>query len=157
MRNLLIISTTALALVSGPVMAHHTDIHVRASANQEITKRKPELKGQKGDRGPQGPRGMPGATFLYAHVFANGTVDASRSFGISQSNVAVNHQGSPAGSYCFTGIGASGAQVTVDWRQAPSNETAQVDFGPTDGCEFYVSILKVNGNWTPGGFYIIVY
>ncbi|HKG43371.1 MAG TPA: hypothetical protein VKB10_03900 [Gaiellaceae bacterium] len=92
------------------------------------------LKGSRGLRGLQGARGLTGATgaqgvpgtagaagtaVAYAHVLANGTVDAANSKNIANANIA--HPA--AGIYCFSGLSFTIHSVV----------TTPDAYGPTDG------------------------
>jgi hypothetical protein len=89
-------------------------------------------------------------TQRYVHVFFDGTVDASRSLGVTQANV-----GSSGGFYCFTGLGlVRGGQVSVDFNGALSNATAQFGVSSTAGCESLVVTFDPAGNPAPTGFFL---
>lgn len=146
---------TALALASNLAgAAHITKKVVRKIANQEITKRAPELRGPPGPVGPVGPVGPagPAAVQVYARILENGKVVPSRSVGITQDNVILNGT-----DYCFTGLPPiNGAQVTIDYFETSSNETAAFGHQPVPGCEGLVKIFNA-GIETTGGFFIILY
>ncbi|MGH9961611.1 MAG: hypothetical protein ACREBC_31545, partial [Pyrinomonadaceae bacterium] len=145
---------TALALASSPAAAALSKKIVRKIANQEITKRAPSLRGPTGPVGPVGPVGPAGqaAVQIYARILANGTVVPSRSVGITDDNVSLNGT-----DYCFTGLPpVNGAQVTIDFFQTSSNETAAFGQQSVPGCEGLVKIFDA-GSETVGGFFIILY
>ena len=172
----------ALALASGSAMAELSKKTVRKIANQEITKRAPELRGATGPRGrrgrtgargplgqigAQGPQGLAGATGpagpaavqRYVHVFSDGTVDAARSVGVTQANVVLDSPVVAAPfSFCFTGLPlVKGGQVSVDYNDAPVNGTAQFGFANDVGCESFVVVFDNAGNAVSGGFFLSLY
>ncbi|MCA1604480.1 MAG: hypothetical protein LC775_03140 [Acidobacteria bacterium] len=154
----------ALAFASGSAMAELSKKTVRKIANQEIAKRTPALIGATGPRGPQGPTGAagpagPAAVQRYVHVFADGTVDASRSVGVTQANLVLDSPVVPVPfSTCFTGLPlVKGGQVSVDFFEVPSNETAQFGVSSTAGCESFVVVFNADGNAIRGGFFLSLY
>jgi hypothetical protein len=58
------------------------------------------LKGDKGDAGARGAPGPRGTALAYAHVLADGTLDATRSSGVT---AAARMSGQPDGTYCLYG------------------------------------------------------
>jgi hypothetical protein len=129
-----------LTVDAGPITARV----VKKIANQQITRRIPELSGQTGAQGPQGPQGPQGQTgaqgpqgsagssSTFARLFDDGTLDASASNGVSQANTS--HP--DTGLYCFGGIPGvvRGAIVTIDFLEASSDEAAQSGLGAFGPC-----------------------
>jgi hypothetical protein len=83
------------------------------------------LQGAKGPTGANGAQGVPGTpgaagtAVAYAHVLADGTVDAANSKNIADANIA--HPA--AGIYCFSGLSFTVHAVV----------TSPDAYGPTDG------------------------
>jgi len=128
-------------------MAVHADLTrtertvVKRIANVEISKRGPGPTGAQGATGPRGPQGTPGQQylpFLYAHILANGQIDPNRSLGVYPDDIFTD-----SNAVCFMIPGASGAQVTVDWREAGEGAprlTPALDFGPSSCPGYFLSI-----------------
>ncbi len=73
----------------------------------------------KGDKGDKGATGAAGTAVAYAHVNADGTVDAANSKNVANANIA-----HPAvGVYCFSGLSFTVHSVI----------TTPDAYGPTDG------------------------
>ena len=79
----------------------------------------PGTPGAKGDKGDTGSPGAPGTAVAYAHVLANGTVDAANSKNVATANIA--HPA--AGIYCFSGLSFTVHSVV----------TSPDAYGPVDG------------------------
>src|SRR4051812_46272947 len=130
--------------------------------------------GAKGETGPPGPKGAdgtngapgapgatgPGAPIAYAHVLADGTVDATRSSRVSTANV---HKANNF--YCFYGLDLTpkNAVATVDWSGSGTNtairETLQ---GDSTGCAVGTGLgdeqaAVMIGTGQDAGFYIVFY
>jgi hypothetical protein len=75
--------------------------------------------GAKGDKGDKGDTGAAGTAVAYAHVLADGTVDAANSKNIASANIA--H--AATGVYCFSGLSFTVHSVV----------TTPDAYGPTDG------------------------
>jgi len=136
------------------IAAPLTKKSIKKIANQTISKRAAAFKGPMGpvgDLGPIGPAG-PAAVQSYARILADGMVVPSRSVGIVQANVSLTPDG-----YCFNGLPPiNGAQVTVDYFETISSETAAFGVPPDGSCQGLVKIFD-NGTPTTGGFLIILY
>ena len=141
-RIILVVTTIAFSL-SGNVQAELSRAQVKRIANQAITARKAELKGDQGPqgelglqgpegvqgpqgppgtpggapgpRGPQGPKGAPGELpFIFARIFEDSRVDLSRSRGIDALDVLPIQEPDGERGYCIAVPWAVGAQVTID-------------------------------------------
>jgi hypothetical protein len=69
-------------------------------------------QGAQGPKGPTGPRGLPGpsgSAVAYAHVNADGTLDAANSKNVASGNIA--HPST--GVYCFSGLSFTPHAVAV--------------------------------------------
>lgn len=157
-RKALVVVTLATLPIAS--MAELSKPAVRRIANQEITKRAPGLIGAVGPRGPagiQGPAGRDGAGFLYVYVRANGAVDASRSFGISQANVVRVTNGG----YFICGISQPrGAQITVSGFESagPGNTPAVGIWDNDPDCQVIVGMWNIyDGAFVDGGFFLTLY
>ena len=76
-------------------------------------------KGTTGAQGVQGVQGAAGTAVAYAHVLANGTVDAANSKNVAAANVTR----ATTGIYCFSGLSFTVHSVVV----SPDS------YGPNDG------------------------
>jgi hypothetical protein len=112
--------------------------------------------GPAGTAGPAGPAGMDGFPFLFAHINAiQGTVDGSRSLGITQENLVVEKrllegaespdpEGNPVvvKTFCFTGLPPiMGGQATMDGSGGYAAVVSpKLELDTPDGCPVRVSI-----------------
>lgn len=171
--NTRIVAVVLACLTSTSAMAASvTSKVVKKIANQEITKRAPELRGQTGPQGAQGPRGLegvqgpPGPAFpiRYALVSSGGGVDATKSVGIAQDDVV---RIAP-GTYCLIldDVVIRGGQVTVDYHSAQQNPAygpgatahfAQARFAGDGPCPTLVVTYRFDGYRMDMGFYVILY
>ena len=126
---------------------------VKAIADKVVTEREPKLAVKSAKSANP---------VLFAHVLADGTVDAPQSKGAPQANVT---PGSAAGYYCLDGLPFTprGGQVTVDW-----NSTGNIDalglYGIGDaptcpaGTQGFVDIRDPAGTGSiPSAFFVTLY
>jgi hypothetical protein len=127
----------------------------------------PGAQGPKGDpgapglAGPKGERGDPGSALAYAHVNADGTVDDSRSKGISSANVTKRS----TSSYCFHDLSftPNNAVATIDYGgSSTGREIAQVEIatsGDAVDCEpgetIEVATANPSTGFTPQPFWVV--
>jgi hypothetical protein len=118
-------------------------------------------KGDKGDPGTPGNPGAPGAAVAYAHVLADGSVDAANSKNVATANVTLDTS-TLASAFCFHGLTFTFHNVIADaaWDGlATSGSFAQATVGdPTGDCIGGAQALVVTQNgsgFTPTSFYII--
>ena len=95
----------------------------------------PGTAGAPGAPGSKGDAGEPGTARAYAYVDSGGSVDESRSKGVSDANV--NAVGN---TYCFSGLGFTPKNVMVTSLESPRD--AMVEMGV---CQFRVVLTAANG------------
>jgi len=117
--------------------------------------------GPKGDKGDAGTNGTPGAAIAYAHVLANGTVDAPNSKNVTNANVTLDTF-IVASAYCFHDLTFSFHNVVVvaGWDGLGSTGTfAQGAVGdPAGDCTSVgqaIVVTQTTTAFTPADFYII--
>lgn len=88
-----------------------------------------------GARGPQGPVGEAGTARAYALVNSDGSVDESRSKGVSDANVSAD-----SNTYCFSGLSFTPKNAMVTLLE--SYKDVMVEMG---ACQFRVVIGSANG------------
>lgn len=109
--------------------------------------------GPQGAAGPQGPAGTAGSALAYAHINADGTLDAAHSSGVTVANY--KHNG--AGVYCFSGLSFTPHNVvaTVDAASGGTSMSAvaHVALGAASTCPSgsQVAVLTANNN-VPGNY-----
>jgi hypothetical protein len=125
------------------------------------------VQGPKGDpgvpglAGPKGERGDPGSALAYAHVNADGTVDDSRSRGISSANVTKRI----TSSYCFHDLAFTpdNAVATIDYGgSSTGREIAQVEIATSGaavdcapGETIEVATANPSTGFTPQPFWVV--
>jgi hypothetical protein len=117
--------------------------------------------GAPGLAGLKGETGDPGSALAYAHVNANGTIDDSRSKGISSANLTKRS----ISSYCFHDLSftPSNAVATIDYgASSTGREIAQVEIatsGAAVDCEPGETIEVATANpatgFTPQPFWVV--
>jgi hypothetical protein len=125
----------------------------KRQANEQITQRAPDLAVASAESANP---------VAFAHVLADGSVDAANSRGIAQANVT---SGSPPGYYCFDGLSFTprGGNVTFDW-----NTTGSIDVIPAfglggnpscpSGTDFFVDIRVTDFSGSvPTAFFLTLY
>jgi hypothetical protein len=163
-----VISTLALLLVVGGGSAYAASrfekesIGTRALKKEAVTpaklsqKSKAALTGPKGATGATGPAGAPGApgsALAYAHVNANGTLDAARS-----KNIASTSQTAQPNYYCVLpsvpvqNVIASGAGGLVG-RVYDASFEDNITSCPAGAAS--VEIYKVGGGGIASDFFIV--
>jgi hypothetical protein len=103
-------------------------------------------KGDAGSPGTPGTPGTPGAAVAYAHVLANGTVDAANSKNVTSANVTLDN-GGIVPVFCFHDLSFSfhSAVAVVAWGGVGSvGQLAQVGLGdPAGDCISEVGVQLV--------------
>jgi len=103
-------------------------------------------KGDKGDKGDTGSAGVPGAAIAYAHINADGTVDAAHSKNVTSANVSLV-TGGLVPVFCFHGLPFTfqNAVAVVDWNGVgTSGNFAQVGLGdPAGDCLTQTDLVVV--------------
>ena len=129
-------------------------------ANKVVTKRAPSLSVLHAKTADSATTATTASgPVAYAKVLQNGTVDASKSKGVTSANVT---KPSGMGHYCFHGLTFpfKGAQVTTDFDQSTDFLVAQLSFDlancPT-GDQLDVETGKPGPTNVDTGFYIAFY
>jgi hypothetical protein len=117
--------------------------------------------GAKGDVGAPGTPGAPGSALAYAHVNADGTVDAANSKNVANANVSLDTSVLPS-AFCFHDLGFSFHSVVAmaAWGGlATSGGIAQAAVGdPAGDCSTAAEAVVVTQNGSgliPLGFYVV--
>jgi len=173
------VSTAVVALLVLSVVAAKADVFCQKKSGAvaiRTTCKKKETQvdlaafgaiGPKGDRGDPGTPGnpgtpgTPGAAVAYAHVLANGTVDAANSKNVASANVSLDTL-TLNSAFCFHGLTFTFNNVTAvaEWGGlATSGSFAQTAVGdPAGDCSSAAQAIVVTQNgsgFTPTSFYII--
>ena len=97
----------------------------------------------------------------FAHVLADGTLDAANSKGFTQANVTT---GSAPGYYCFDGLSFAprGGSVTIDWNGGSLDTIGLFGLGGETACpagtDFFVDTRMTNSSGsTPSAFFLTLY
>ena len=120
--------------------------------------------GPKGDPGTPGMPGSPGAAVAYAHVLANGSVDAANSKNVTSTNVTLDSSGIvPV--FCFHDLSFSFHNVvaTAAWTGVGTSDSlAQATLGdPTGDClaesNVQAVVVTQNGSSIVGEDFFVVF
>lgn len=95
----------------------------------------PGQNGAPGDKGDRGDPGEPGSARAYAFVNSDGSVDETRSKGVTDANVA-----GVGNTYCFTGLAFTPKTVVV--TPLESYRDSMIEMGV---CQFRVVLSAANG------------
>ena len=109
-------------------------------------------QGPAGPPGPAGPAGAAGGAKAWAHVRANGTVEPTRSQGITDSDLT---HAAGSGTYCIHVQGALGAVATLETEAGHVAVVAP----PTScaaGREIEVRTFGVSGGSSEKAFWVLV-
>jgi hypothetical protein len=118
----------------------------------------------KGEQGPAGAKGADGTALAYAYISADGTLNASRSKGITQANV-LHNVGSPGtGRYCISGLPFTPkhAVATLDAQSGTAlGPIVAVGFGDFNTCPIGTQIgvlttRAADNFFVEQGFYLLV-
>jgi hypothetical protein len=111
--------------------------------------------GPAGAAGPPGPIGPAGTAFAFAHVNADGTVDAANSKGVAAANV-VHTPGS--GVYCISGLSPTPTNAVASAGFSDAAIASVVALGAVAPCgaetQITVGMFDVNGTETDNDFMI---
>ena len=94
--------------------------------------------GPRGEKGEPGAPGAPGTALAYAWVDSGGTVDETRSKGVTDANVTK----SASNVFCFNGLAFTPRNVVATPRESYSDIMVE---WPPSGCQFSIVMDPANG------------
>jgi Collagen triple helix repeat (20 copies) len=107
--------------------------------------------GPPGPEGPAGPEGPPGTALAFAHVNADGTVDAANSEGVATENVAHT---ADSGVYCISDLSPTPSNAVASAGASGTALAIITQLGAAFGCEAGTQVSVLTDDATDNEFMI---